>query len=136
VEREWLRSSLLRAEVDLHSFVVVPNHLHGLLTITPGSQDAANELSVDDGVKGARHARLRQAPRSLGSLVAGYKAATFREINALKGSTVSIWQCGYHEHAVRDERDFERIAEYIANNPFNWSTDRENIDRPGNASQS
>ena len=129
IEREWLNSALIRVELDLHSFVVMPNHLHGLLTVTPAESDR----SADDGkdalrASGACHAPLRREPRSLGSLVTGFKSATTRQFRLMTGETGSLWQRGFYEHVVRDERDFARIGGYIANNPANWALDQENID--------
>jgi putative transposase len=130
VEREWLDSALIRVELDLHSFVVMLNHPHGLLTMTP----ADPERSADDGKDalwepGACHAPLRREPRSLGSFVTGFKAATTRQFRLITGERGSLWQRGFSEHLVRDERDFGRIGGYIANNPANWATDPDS-DKP------
>jgi len=38
-----------------------------------------------------------------------------------------IWQRNYYEHVIRDERDYQKILSYIANNPANWSLDEENV---------
>ena len=142
VEREWLRSATIRVELDLHSFVVMPNHLHCLLTCTPldepipavGARGArpgpATGLSHRchrvGRVKGARHAPLRTTPRSLGSFIGGFKAAATRQYREVTGEMGgSLWQRGYYEHVVRDDRDFARIGGYIANNPANWTLDHE-----------
>jgi hypothetical protein len=86
--------------------------------------------AVDDG-KGARHAPLRAVPRSLSSFVGGFKAATTKEYRAMVGiADGSLWQRGFHEHVVRDERDFARIGDYMANNAANWQFDHENRKQP------
>jgi len=66
---------------------------------------------------------------SLGSLITGFKSAVTREANKTYLSTPkSIWQRNYYEHVIRNERELEKIREYIAGNPAQWSLDRENPD--------
>jgi REP element-mobilizing transposase RayT len=79
---------------------------------------------------GARHAPLRAVPRSLSSFIGGFKSATTREFRMMTGDPAgALWQRGYYEHVVWDERDFARIGHYIAHNPINWQCDRENAER-------
>lgn len=69
----------------------------------------------------------RGAPRSLGSFVAGYKAAVTTHINTLRDTRgTPIWQRGYYEHIIRTPQDWDSIAVYIATNPQQWQADREN----------
>jgi REP element-mobilizing transposase RayT len=129
VEREFLRSSLIREELSIQSLVTMPNHLHALVTLTPTEPvDRAKQPLV--AAPGACHAPLHRAPRSLGSFVSGFKGATTRAYRELVGAKdARLWQPGYYEHVVRNERDFGRISEYMMNNPFNWDQDRENANR-------
>lgn len=109
--------------VELDAFVVMPNHAHGILWI------AGNDA-------GATHASPRQplpGPRrgSVGAIVGSFKSAASKGINALRGTPgASTWQRNYHEYVVRDEESLNRIRRYIADNPAQWATDREN---PGHA---
>jgi REP element-mobilizing transposase RayT len=110
VADEWARSAQIRREVALDDFVVMPNHMHGIVFI------------IDVGAGGAR-------PRaaSLGAFVRGFKAATTGRINAHRDRPNDpVWQRNYYDHIVRDDRDLDHIREYIANNPANWANDREN----------
>lgn len=66
-------------------------------------------------------------PKSLGRLIAAFKAASTRRINEARdteGSTV--WQRNYYEHIIRSDVALSRIREYVIANPGNWTTDREN----------
>jgi REP element-mobilizing transposase RayT len=116
---EWLRSAELRTEVNLDEFVVMPNHLHGLVILSEGAGVGAHG-SAPAGVATRR-------PRSLSTLIAGYKAYSSKLINELRhGSGCRVWQRNYHEHIVRDEDELERIREYIRLNPAKWAEDVDN----------
>jgi REP element-mobilizing transposase RayT len=63
----------------------------------------------------------------LGAFVAGFKSATTIRINTLRRTPRRpVWQRNYYEHIIREERDLDRIREYIVSNPNNWLHDREN----------
>jgi putative transposase len=139
---EWEKSAEIRREIELDSFVVMPNHLHGLVTIVPDDSVGAHGMrpvsqtpvlqsqTSHSANPGACHAPLRRAPRSLGSFVAGFKGATTRLINEARGTPgTPVWQRNYYERIVRNERMMERIWTYIECNPLQWSLDRENPDR-------
>jgi putative transposase len=129
VEQEWVRTGQIRPEVEIDVFAVMPNHLHGLITIRPrgsAGRDPGPVSGPGDQEPGARGAPLRRVAGSPGSVVAGFKAASTRQINALSdGPSLRVWQRGYYEHVVRDD-EFERIAHYIVANPEWWHQDAEN----------
>jgi REP element-mobilizing transposase RayT len=110
VEEEWLSTEKLRAEVKLDAYVVMPNHLHGIVLIEAPSGDSNPS-----------------GRQSLTRIVNGFKAAVTRRISALIGlQGTSVWQRSFHDHVIRDERSLERIREYVAGNPMGWETDEEN----------
>lgn len=93
--------------VELDEFVVMPNHIHGVLWMRAG------------------HARPLQ------SVVGAFKAAASRRINELRGTPgARVWQRGYYDHVIRDEADLARVREYIATNPIRWELDPENPAMP------
>jgi REP element-mobilizing transposase RayT len=134
VEAEWLRTPEIRADVTLDAFVVMPNHMHGIVVITSDRVgDVGNAGDVGDvGDVG----RMQYAPTSsgdafrspsqtIGAIVRGFKSAATKRINDLRGTSgISVWQRNYYEHIVRDDADLDRIRAYIANNPRRWSLDR------------
>ncbi|HPW69807.1 MAG TPA: hypothetical protein PLA82_10105, partial [Deltaproteobacteria bacterium] len=68
---------------------------------------------------------LRRPPKSLGSLVAGFKSAVTKRINSLRNTPgAKLWQRNYWEHIVRNEPELNRIREYIGNNPAKWEMDK------------
>jgi putative transposase len=115
IENEWLRSETIRQEIVLDAFVVMPNHLHGIVFITSGREPAGGDV----GAHG--HAPLRRPPRSLGSFVAEFKSAAALRGNRHRGTPgLPLWQRGTYEHIIRDEQALARIRRYIVSNPARW----------------
>jgi len=125
VQEEWLRTESIRAEVELDVFVVMPNHFHGVVVITtPAPHIGGTSESV--GTHG--RASLRRAPKSLGSLVAGFKSVVTKRINQLRNTPgIPVWQRNYYERVVRNERELDVIRQYIVDNPAKWPEDKENL---------
>ena len=134
VAKEWERSAAVRRGVEMDAFVVMPNHVHGIVVITGGTGDGDVGAHCVRPVcpsgacaEGARSAPLRRSPASLASFVAGVKSAVTKRINGIRGGDrTAIWQRNYYEHVIRDEGDLEEIRRYIAENPTHWAEDREN----------
>ena len=79
----------------------MPNHFHGIVTLT-----------------------ISGAP--LSQIVSAYKSQSAFHINVLRGTRgMAVWQRGFYDHVVRDDRDHDRIREYIQTNPARWSLDEE-----------
>ena len=119
VAHEWEQTALMRERVELDEWVVMPNHFHGLLWFTEPP------LQTHNGPKSG----LWRAPDSLGSLVGGWKGAVSSAIKKQREAKgwpqITVWQRGYHDHIVRDERELEFIRRYIRENPARWNQDVE-----------
>jgi len=105
------------ARVELDDFVVMPNHVHGIIVI------------VDH--RGPVGAGLRPAPTrkqyGLPEIVRAFKSFSARRINEMRHSPgAPIWQRNYFEHVIRSEESWNRIRQYILDNPARWAFDREN----------
>ena len=111
---------MIRPNVKLDEFVVMPNHFHSLVSISDPRRVVLHTPSE----------KFRSPSQTLGSIVRGFKAATTKRINELRGlSNDVVWQRNYYEHVVRDESELERIRQYIADNPLQWRFDRENPEK-------
>lgn len=122
VEQEWMGTGVIRPDVDIDVFAVMPNHLHGLVTITP----PATSIAVWDAETSRRaHSGVPlRRPRSLSSIVGQFKATSTRTINELRGTPgAKVWQRGFHDRMVRNDEEFDRIASYIVTNPDRWMDD-------------
>ena len=127
VAAEWARSAELRPEVGFDGFVVMPNHVHGVLVLSP---TVGATRRVAPGRGSASPLRSGATPGSLGAIVGQFKAASARRINALRGTPGWVfWQRGFYEHVIRNQGDLEAIRTYIADNPPQWALDRENPER-------
>jgi DNA-binding Lrp family transcriptional regulator/REP element-mobilizing transposase RayT len=116
VIEEWLKSEIIRAEIELDEFVLMPNHIHGILSIDRRG-DRQVVLNHASGPK----------PKSLGSFIAGFKSTVTKQINNIRNKPgIPVWQRNYYEHVVRNEDDLFEIREYIVNNPIKWELDKEN----------
>jgi putative transposase len=105
----WLTTPGVRPGVALDSFVVMPNHMHAIVWM-PRSGGSRSPCV------------LTRPPRSLGSLVAGYKAACTSRVRVLIGSPeFKVWQRNYHERVIRDSRALYRMRLYISANPVRWA---------------
>lgn len=128
VADEWIKSGELRDEITLDKWVVMPNHFHAVVIIHVGAHGVVGAHgNVGAHRRAPLRASLRRPPKSLGSLVAGFKSAVTKRINALRQNPgAPVWQRNYYEHIIRDEESLNRIREYIVHNPLQWALDREN----------
>ncbi|MFM7383878.1 MAG: transposase [Microcystaceae cyanobacterium] len=124
VAEEWLNTPQIRLNFQLDQWVIMPNHLHGIVIINK------HILGLGEGdidILGARNAPLRQEPNSISSFVAGFKSAVTKRINLLRNNwDVPLWQRNYYESIIRDEQSLIAIREYIKNNPYQWKKDPDN----------
>jgi REP element-mobilizing transposase RayT len=105
---QWLSQQYTYVLLD--TWVVMPNHFHGILFI------------LNDCRGGSRTAPTRRKP--LGRLIGAFKTVSTKKFNELHGTSGQpIWQRNYYEHIIRNELDLEEIREYIQTNPLKWLED-------------
>ena len=122
VEKPWQGLVEHYDSVALDAFVVMPNHVHGIIFINQPDMSSAND-PVGAGFKPAPTPK-----RGLSEVVRAFKTFSARAINTLRGTPgVPVWQRGYFDHVIRDETDLENVRAYIETNPLRWHLDRENL---------
>ena len=136
VQEEWFRSAEIRKEIRLfpEEFVVMPNHIHGIVWIVDGNIVIDTNVGAEHYVGATGRSPLQRLdnqphgpkPKSLSSFVAGFKSSVTKRIRDEIGET-GIWQRNYHDRIIRNEREWDNIRKYIATNPMNWANDEENI---------
>jgi putative transposase len=136
VTQAWFGLPRRFPSVVLDAFVVMPNHVHGVVVLRqadaapgPAAPGAASSAPTCPGPAQPRDA-ASGAP-TLGAVVRAFKSTSAIRVNELVSRSGAIWQRGFYEHVVRDEPSLLRIREYIATNPLRWSLDRENPMRTG-----
>jgi putative transposase len=115
--------------VALDCYVIMPNHIHGVLLLLPeDSKTLAVESSIerDSASVGRDYSMAGTPPKSLGSVIQAYKSRVTRQCNQQCGENSPLWQRGYYDHVIRDELGLERIREYVTWNPAQWALDKEN----------
>ena len=100
---------------SLDSFVVMMNHIHGIIVI----------LNKDVTIVGNG---LKPFPtHGLSEMIPGFKIFSSRKINEeIKNDNKFQWQKSFYDHVIRNETELYRIRDYIKNNPLKWDLDREN----------
>ena len=112
VETAWEGLPDHYPRVRLDAWVIMPNHVHGILAL------------VEAGFKPASMSTVRHG---LPEIVRAFKTFSARRINAVRGTPgTSVWQRNYYEHIIRDDADLNRIRQYIWDNPARWHEDPEN----------
>ena len=119
----WRAMRIHFPNVELDEYIVMPNHMHGIIILTVAAQHAAPSLPPP------RPFAVR--PGSLGAIVRSFKSAVSKRANELHLKAGALWQRNYYEHVIRDDVSLARIREYIVTNPLRWELDRKNPERRG-----
>ena len=128
-EECWLQTETIRQNCRIHDYIIMPNHIHGIVEITGSSVPDFQETEPSKFVSPSG---------TIGSIVRGFKINTIKKIRDLvckgelqfaptamkiKELDFKIWQRNYYEHIIRNEESHNKIAAYIRNNPANWQED-------------
>jgi putative transposase len=126
----WLRIPELVPWVRLDAWVVMPDHLHGIVHIY-GPSLRTTHMWTGKGASNSSPLRETSSwPRgaasgSLGAIIAQYKGASGGHINKLIGTPGErVWHRDYYDHVIRHEASLERIRRYILLNPAKWGSSR------------
>ena len=129
----WLSISDHFDNTRLDEFVLMPNHLHGIIFIHEilGKGEASPGIitSPVESISGdASPLRPRGTQSgSLSAIIQNFKSISTRKVNRLYYNPGNkIWQRNYYERIIRNERELNATREYIRDNPFNWELDKEN----------
>jgi len=119
VAEQWLKSAEIRKEVSLEEWVVMPDHFHGILLISPvGSYGHTTPPGKGHTPQIDQKTVFRSPSRTVGAMVRGFKGAVTTAINTIRQTPGKpVWQSNYYEHIIRNEAAFQRISAYIRNNP-------------------
>jgi putative transposase len=114
--------------VELGAFVVMPNHIHGILILTENAENIHNNNNVETlhatslPQKNEFMAEISPKSNTVSTIIRSYKSAVTKHANRL-GFT-NGWQSRFHDHIIRNDAEYQRINDYIENNPLNWDKDK------------
>jgi REP element-mobilizing transposase RayT len=119
----WLEIPEHFPHVALDEFIIMPNHIHGIIIINDINVGANNYSPLQIN-------QFRSPSKTIGSMIRGFKIGVTKWFRA-NTNVYNVWQRNYYEHIIRNENKLNKIREYIINNPLKWLLDRENPDRKG-----
>ena len=131
-EEEWTKTSEMRPNIHLDEFVIMPNHMHGIIEINEIA-DGRDTMHCKDTMrcKGTMHRAPtveqfgKPTSNTIPTIIRGYKSSVTKQINILRNQPgVPVWQRNYYEHVVRNEKSYSQILEYIQTNPLKWQDDQ------------
>jgi len=128
----WVAIPVHFPNVEPGEFVVMPNHIHGIIVITFGVGHDNEEGTLQETIVWAMHAspipKNTNGPKSgsISAIIGSFKSAATKLFHAIpEHSGERLWQRNYYEHVIRNERDYQAISDYILANPINWEKDEE-----------
>jgi len=108
--------------VRLGEFVLMPDHVHGILVLE-GNREFLENQSFNP-ISWQLHPRFRNPGKNnVSSIIGSYKSAVTKQAHRM-GHQSFAWQSKFHDHIIRSMDEYERITTYIRNNPMNWPSDR------------
>lgn len=129
-EQQWKKLPKRFPDIELGAFVIMPNHMHGIIVITHdrGTADHWNDLGGELPRRAPTHEQFQKPVKgSIPTIIRSYKSAVSYRINLMRGvQDIPVWQRNYYEHIIRNDRDLQNKTDYIQANPVFWSDDNEN----------
>ena len=129
-KQQWEKLPKRFPNIELGAFVIMPNHMHGIIVIINGRGTAG--IRNDHDGESSRRAPTREqfqkpVKGSIPTIVRSYKSAVAYRINLMRRTQgVPVWQRNYYEHIIRNEQDLQNITNYVESNPMMWDEDDDN----------
>lgn len=146
IQNEWEKTNQIRPEIIIDEYIIMPDHIHGIIIISNpvgvnrnspqidnNSPSVSNSPQIDNNPPNVsntpqmleninRQNKLQSPKKTIGSIVRGFKSTTTKQINLIRNTyDESLWQRDYYDRIIRDEEELNAIRKYIQNNPLNWA---------------
>ena len=108
---------------ELGEFVVMPNHVHGIIGIHRTAVACNSPTACNIPTKNQYMASISPKPGTLSAMIRSYKSAVTKRCHDNHISNFG-WQSRFHDHIIRNQEEFNRIERYIMENTANWETDK------------
>lgn len=121
----WIEIPNHFPHISLDEFIIMPNHIHGIIEIVNPSEPVGNNLPVGNNNYCSLLVPWQTLwSRSLSSAIRGFKIGVVKHCN--QNNLCFAWQKSFHDRIIRNEIELNKIREYIINNPKMWERDRNN----------
>lgn len=120
VEQCWFKLLTHFKHLSLNEFIVMPNHVHGILTI---ETTICNQYNVGDTLLYPLHKNTR-TQMLIPKAIHGFKSCVTRNIRNQFLPSSFAWQRSYYDHIIRNEKSLGAIQRYIKSNPKNWQKEK------------
>jgi putative transposase len=147
VEEEWLRTAIIRPDIQLDSYVIMPNHVHGIIVLNEGRGTLQSDILVGTNCHSPKEKtqnnpfnngayidtplrKMFHSPsNTVGAIVRGFKSATTKRINEIRGTPrMHFWQRNFYDRIIRNDNELNNIRDYIHNNVLPWAFEKDNPD--------
>lgn len=121
----WRKIPAHYPSVQLDEFIVMPNHLHGVLLLDLDFDPDTHAVWAQNfaPIRAREHYnKFGPQPMNLASIIRGFKMAVRKY--AVMHNLEFFWHRGFYDRIVRNQDELDRITVYIRNNPDNWPGDR------------
>ena len=124
-EKFWLEIPKHFPFVVLDEFVIMPNHIHGIIIIDKQIIVETRQCLVST----ERNNRFQnQWKWSISSIIWSFKSICTKTINKSQNKIFFAWQANYYDRIIRNEDELQRIRKYIIENPLKWELDKDNTE--------
>lgn len=136
----WHEIPYHQSSLELGDFVVMPNHIHGILILNkPAPVETLHATSLHapptetlratslqhvtpKSPNNEKMAAISPKSNTIPTIIRSYKSAVTKHANRLR--LPNGWQPRFHDHIIRNDAEYQRISDYIVNNPANWQADK------------
>lgn len=131
VAEEWLKTAVIRPNIQLDAWIIMPNHVH-LIVVIIYKIKSSNVETPRRGVSTTTQrsqtlaASKKWVANTLGSIIGQFKGKCTKRAWA-EGYANFAWQPRFYDRIIRTEESLNKTHQYIAANPANWSNDRDNL---------
>jgi putative transposase len=142
---EWQKTGEVRPNVILDEYVIMPNHIHGIIMIMNDHKVDTHSMRLDDSFRDARRAENENISVETTWQVVSSKETSHRDVSTLKSNSLGAiigqfksictkrihtigyknfrWQSRYYDRIIRNDKELFNIMQYIMNNPMKWTFD-------------
>ena len=129
INEQWHNLKQYYINIDLHEYIVMPNHIHSIIQIVDDvvGVPLVGTRNINGQPQGIAPTTLNS--KTLGDIIGSFKSITTNlYIHGVKQNNWTafngkLWQRNYYEHIIRNDDSYQKITEYICENPKYWQTD-------------